>query len=255
MIDFEDYARLTDVEWRSVTEIHRGIFIAEGLTTITRALASGCVPRSAVCEQRWLSGLVDIGFPAHHVTVVSEGDMHRIAGFHVHRGALAAFQRPVQPDLTELLDAAQRLVVIEDVVDHTNIGAIIRSAAAFDIDAVLLTPRCADPLYRRAIKVSMGTVFNIRWARIDWPSGLSRLHDAGFLSLALSPNADAARLQDVSEAVRSQRLALLLGTEGPGLHPKTLRDASRVVRIPMAHGVDSLNVAAAAAVACFELTR
>lgn len=255
MIDFGDFVRLTDLEWRSHEEVDRGIFIAEGHTTIERALAAGCVLRSVLTSERWYEGLLRLGIAADDIAVIPETELEAITGYHVHRGALAAFERPIEPAVDELLASTRRLVVVEDVVDHANIGAIIRSAAGFAIDGVLLTPRCADPLYRRAIKVSMGNVFAVRWTRIDWPAGLARLRDSGYTTIALTPAQEADDLRTVSEAVRNGKWALLLGTEGDGLHPKTLRDAMLRVRIPMSAGVDSLNVAAAAAVASYELTR
>lgn len=255
MIDYHDFSRLTDVEWRTHDEAQRGIFVAEGRTTIGRALSAGYVLRSAISTQRWQAGLLELGVPPTQLTVVSEQEMETLTGFHVHRGALAAFERPLDLPTAELLNTSRALIVVEDVVDHANVGAIMRSAAGFGIDGVLLTPRCADPLYRRAVKVSMGTVFSIRWTRIGWPSGLTQLHDAGFISIALTPDASAMDLRELPAEVRSGKWALLLGTEGDGLHAKTLRDASIRSRIAMAPGVDSLNVAAATAVACFALTR
>lgn len=255
MIDPEDFARLTDVEWRSHIEVERGIFVAEGLPTIERALRAGYVIRSVLTSPRWLDGLLSIGIEDRLCIVRPEPELELLTGFHVHRGALAAFERPPAEDVGAVLRTARRLVVVEDVVDHANVGAIMRSVAAFGFDAVVLTPRCADPLYRRAIKVSMGNVFNTRWARIDWPIGLHRLHESGFATIALTPHPDALDIRSIPADVRSGRLAVLLGTEGEGLHPKTIRDATLPVRIPMADVVDSLNVAVAAAVACFELTR
>lgn len=255
MINAKDFARLTDVEWRSHHEVERGIFIAEGLTTIRRALAAGCQLSSAISSPRWVEGLLELGIPHSAIEVLTETELEALTGFHVHRGALAAFQRPLEPELADVLRNARRIVVVEDVVDHANIGAIVRSVAAFQIDALLLTPRCADPLYRRSIKVSMGNVFNIPWCRIGWPSGIATLAAAGFATLALTPAAGSVDIGDVDPKIRDERWALLLGTEGEGLHPKTIRDSNLAVRIPMAHNVDSLNVASAAAVACFALTR
>ncbi len=255
MIDYQDFASLTDVQWRSRIEVERGIYIAEGGKTIARALRAGHQLRSAISEARWIPGLLAAGVPMQLITEASEAEMERITGYHVHRGALAAFQRPEQPTLDELLTASRRLVIIEDVVDHANIGAIMRSAAAFEIDAVLLTPACADPLYRRSIKVSMGAVFSVPWTRIEWTQDLARLHASGFQSLALTPAEDALDIRQLDANLRTQPLVLLLGTEGEGLTPTAQAASRHRVRIPMAHAVDSLNVAAAAAVACYELTR
>ncbi len=255
MIDLQDFASLTDVQWRSRFEVERGIYIAEGEKTIRRALLAGHLLRRAITAARWIPGLLAAGVPAELIGEADETEMERITGFHVHRGALAAFQRPEAPVLDTLLVGARRLVIVEDVVDHANIGAIMRSAAAFEIDAVLLTPACADPLYRRSIKVSMGAVFSIPWTRMAWPGDLATLHAAGIRTLALTPAADALDIRQLASGLRSQPLALMLGTEGSGLSPLALSACSHRVRIPMAHGVDSLNVAAAAAVACYELTR
>lgn len=255
MIDYEDFSRLTDVQWRSRAEMERGLYIAEGAKTIDRALRAGHRLRGVVCEERWVAGLMDLGVEIDSIAVQSSAEMEALTGYHVHRGALAAFDRPVAPDLLQVLRDARRLVVIEDVVDHANVGAILRSAAAFAIDAVLLTPACADPLYRRSIKVAMGAVFAVPWARIDWPRGLSLLHEHDFSTLALTPRPAATDIRELTMGQRGQKLALVFGTEGDGLSPAALSACRMQVRIPMSHDVDSLNVAAAAAVACFELTR
>ncbi len=255
MIDLADFASLTDVQWRSHTEVERGIYIAEGTKTIARSLAAGHVLRGVITAARWVPALHELGVPDALVSVHDEAALEAITGFHVHRGALAAFERPAPIAVDAVLASARRVVVIEDVVDHANVGAILRSSAAFEIYAVLLTPSCADPLYRRSIKVAMGAVFAVPWTRLPWPSGIERLHAAGFRTLALTPDPTARDIRTLEAEVRAQPLALLLGTEGEGLTPATLRAATHRVRIPMAHGVDSLNVAAAAAVACFEMTR
>lgn len=251
----EDFARLTDVQWRSRSEAERGLYVAEGEKTIARALAAGHRLRGVITEPRWVPGLRALGVPDSLIREHSEAELEAITGYHVHRGALAAFDRPELPDVVRLVAVARRLVVIEDVVDHTNVGAIMRSAAAFAVDAVLLTPSCADPLYRRAIKVSMGSVFSVPWSRLEWPSGLDLLHGAGFRTLALTPDEAAEDIRGLDADTRADRLALVFGTEGDGLSHTALQRCTRRVRIPMSHGVDSLNVAAAAAVACFELTR
>ena len=254
-MDLGDFAGLTDVEWRGRFEIDHGIYIAEGTKTIERALLAGHALRGVVTEPKWVPQLRALGVPDALLNVQEQAELEAITGYHVHRGALAAFDRPAMPDVDAILGDARRLVVIEDVVDHANIGAIIRSAAAFAIDAVLLTPKCADPLYRRAVKVSMGTVFSVPWTRIPWPSGLALLTAANFQTLALTPAPTAIDLRSLPATVHDGRIALLLGTEGPGLTDAALHQAALQVRIPMSHGVDSLNVAAAAAVACFECTR
>lgn len=253
MIDPLDFERLTDVEWRQHVESEHGIFIAEGMTTIERALEAGFLPRAAVTTARWHSQLLELGVAANRISVLTDIELERLTGFHVHRGAIAAFDRPPEPAAPALLATARSVLVLEDVLDHTNVGAIMRAAAAFGINAVLLTPNCADPLYRRAIKVSMGTVFSVTWARCAEPVEL--LRNRGFHTYALTPSATASDIRELDPQRRPERFALVLGTEGDGLRRSTLVACDEQIRIPMATGVDSLNVAAAAAVACYELTR
>jgi tRNA G18 (ribose-2'-O)-methylase SpoU len=256
-----DYVSLTDVALRRRIEPERGLYIAESSTVLGRALAAGHRPRSVLCSSRWLADVEAMldgdGVDAAEVPVyLAETDvLEAITGFHVHRGALAAMHRPELPSVADLLGGAdgrgpaRRVAVLEDIVDHTNVGAIIRSAAALGVDAVLVTPRCADPLYRRAVRVSMGTVFQVPWTRIDpWPGGVDLLRGLGFTVAALALSDEAVTL-DALVADAPQRLALVLGAEGDGLGPATVAAADLVVRIPMAGGVDSLNVAAASAVA------
>ncbi|EWT06613.1 rRNA methyltransferase [Intrasporangium chromatireducens Q5-1] len=252
-----DYVALTDVALRRRTEPERGLYIAESEKVIRRALRAGHQPRSFLMAERWLTDLADVvaaaerqGLPVY----VGEHDIiEQLTGFHLHRGALAAMQRPVLPQVADLLRSARRVAVLEDIVDHTNVGAIFRSAAALAIDAVLVTPRCADPLYRRSIRVSMGTVFQVPWTRIDpWPDGVGALQRAGFTVAALALATDSVSLDEL-ERRPPERLALVLGTEGDGLSPRTVAAADVTLRIPMAGGVDSLNVAAASAVAFWAL--
>jgi tRNA G18 (ribose-2'-O)-methylase SpoU len=175
--------------------------------------------------------------------------LERLTGFHVHRGALASMHRPALPAPLDLVRGARRVAVLEDIVDHTNVGAVFRGCAAMGVDAVLVSPRCADPLYRRSVRVSMGTVFQVPWTRLEpWPGGLEQLRDAGFTVAALALDPAAVDLDEFARR-RPDRLALMLGTEGDGLSRRSVAAADVVVRIPMAGGVDSLNVAAAAAVA------
>lgn len=252
-----DYVGLTDVALRRRTEPAGGLFIAESEKVIRRALAAGHRPRSYLMARRWLVDLADLvaaaeadGIP---VFVGDAAALTELTGFHLHRGALAAMHRTPLPPLAATLAGARRVFVLEDIVDHTNVGAIFRSAAALSVDAVLVTPRCADPLYRRAIRVSMGTVFQVPWTRIDpWPGGLAALRDLGFTTAALALAPDAVGLDEVA-ARAPDRVALVLGTEGDGLARRTLDGVDLVIRIPMAGGVDSLNVAAAAAVAAWAL--
>ncbi|RKN12692.1 TrmH family RNA methyltransferase [Streptomyces radicis] len=250
-----DYTSLTDVALRRRVEPALGLFMAEGEKVIRRALHAGYPMRSMLLTPRWAEAMGDLVERADApVYVVSPALAERVTGFHVHRGALASMHRTPLPEPGDLLATARRLVVLEAVNDHTNVGAVFRSAAALGMDAVLLSPDCADPLYRRSVKVSMGAVFSLPYARLDrWPGGLAAVRDAGFTLLALTP-AEGAR--DIAEAVaadRDARVALLLGAEGDGLTPRALAAADARVRIPMAHGIDSLNVAAAAAVACYAL--
>ncbi len=253
-----DYVSLTDVALRSKHEPDKGLYIAESSTVLERALRAGHRPRSVLLAPRWVPDLErmvaslpsgDDEPEAITVFVADEPVLEAITGFHVHRGALAAMHRPPLPAVADLLAGARRVAVLEDIVDHTNVGAAFRSAAALGIDAVLVTPRCADPLYRRSVRVSMGTVFQVPWTRIDpWPDGVATLREAGFVSAALALSDDAITLDELV-ADPPERLATVLGAEGHGLKPTTVAACDLVVRIPMSGGVDSLNVAAAAAVA------
>jgi len=200
---------------------------------------------------RWLDGLGDVlattDAPCY---VVSEALAEQVTGFHVHRGALASLERRPQPAVDEVLDGARQVLVLEDVVDHANVGAVFRCGAAFGFDAVLLAPRCADPLYRRSIKVGMGAVFSTPWTRLpDWYDALPDLSARGFTTVALTLSHDAHPIEEV--VVGLDRVALVLGSEGHGLSPRWERSADRRAVIPMREGIDSLNVAAAAAVACY----
>ncbi|MCC3271509.1 RNA methyltransferase [Arthrobacter zhangbolii] len=249
-----DYTSLTDTSLRRRREPVEGMYIAESSKVLRRAVDAGHRPRSFFLAEKWLPDLQDIldRFPEVPAFVGTADILEEITGFHLHRGALAAMERPAPLDLAALLSTARRVAVLEDIVDHTNIGAIFRSAAALQVDAVLVTPRCADPLYRRAIRVSMGTVFQVPWVRLtDWPGQLTQLRDAGFVTAALALREDSLTLDELS-ARRDERLALILGTEGDGLSGSTLAGVDLAVRIPMSGGVDSLNVAAASAVAFWE---
>jgi tRNA G18 (ribose-2'-O)-methylase SpoU len=256
-----DYVSLTDVALRSRQEPAKGLYMAESSMVLRRALAAGHRPRSVLTSPRWLPDIQPMlaGLPDDGTRVpiyLAEPDLlEAITGFHVHRGVLAAMHRPALPSLQSLLTPAadgrpvRRVAVLEDIVDHTNVGAAFRSAAALGVDRVLVTARCADPLYRRSLRVSMGTVLQVPWTRIDpWPQGVQALRDAGFVAVALALSDDAMAL-DALERDPPDRLALILGAEGQGLKPTTIAAADLTVRIPMAGGVDSLNVAAAAAVA------
>jgi tRNA G18 (ribose-2'-O)-methylase SpoU len=254
-----DYTRLTDVSLRTHLEAEHGLFIAEGSKVISRAVAAGYPVRSVLLGRGRLAdlaalGLQDLDVPVYVVPdEVAEG----ITGYRVHRGALASLGRKPLPALPAVIGSARRIVVLEDLVDHGNVGAIFRCAAALGVDAVVLSPRCADPLYRRSVKVSMGAVFAIPYARMtDWYDGLSSLRKAGFRVLALTPDERATPISSaLSDTDGAGRVALLLGTEGDGLSSRWLREADEAVSIPMSlaargAGVDSLNVVAAAAIAC-----
>lgn len=249
-----DYVHLRESSLRRRLEAGRGIFIAEGAKVIRRAVETGHVPKSLMLAERWLAGLSDllIGMDAP-VYLVSEELAEQVTGFHVHRGALGAMYRREAWTLEQIL-VMDRVVVLEDIVDHTNVGAIIRCAAALGWQGAILAPRCADPLYRRAIKTSMGAVFSLPWTRLA-SHDLSVLHRAGFETVAMALGDDAVDLGDYAAQVRSldRRIALVLGTEGAGISREWLARADLAVRIPMAAGIDSLNVATAAAVACYEL--
>ncbi|KRC62715.1 rRNA methyltransferase [Agromyces sp. Root81] len=247
-----DYARLTDVALRSTHEPEQGLYIAESAKVIRRAIGAGHRPRSVLMEEKWLAGLEPVLAPFDIPVHLADPDqLEAITGYRVHRGALAAFERPVLADPAELLSGARRVVVLEDIVDHTNVGAIFRSVAALGADAVLVSPRCADPLYRRSVRVSMGTVFQVPWTRLpEWPEAAELLHAHGFTIAALALADDAVSLPDLA-ADAPERLALVFGAEGDGLSRTALESADRVVTIPMRHGVDSLNVAAAAAVVLY----
>lgn len=246
-----DYRDLTDVALRRAIEPERGLYIAEGGAVLARALEAGHEPRSALVTERWLHTLAPLleRWPDAPVVLGTEQELSEVAGFHVHRGALASMHRPPTPELAAVLAGARRIVVIEDVVSHTNVGAIFRSAAAMGADAVLVSPQCADPLYRRSVRVSMGTVFQVPWTRLAaWPGGLDELRAVGFTVAALALD-DAAVALDAFAADPPERIAWLLGTEGDGLSRSAVAAADVTVTIPMAGGVDSLNVAAAGAVA------
>jgi tRNA G18 (ribose-2'-O)-methylase SpoU len=249
-----DYVGLTDVVLRRLSEPAGGLYIAESTKVIARALAAGHRPRSVLLQQKWLDELAPL-LAEHDIPVyVAEPELlERITGFVMHRGSLASMHRPELPSVAELLADARRVVVLEDIVDHTNVGAIFRAVAGLGADAVLVTPRCADPLYRRSVRVSMGTVLQVPWTRIaEWPDGATQLHDAGFTIAALALDDGAVGL-DAFTADPPERVALLLGTEGDGLSRGALEGSDVTVTIPMARGVDSLNVAAASAVALWAL--
>lgn len=250
-----DYRALTDVELRTRWEPPHGLFIAEGELVLRRALRAGYPARSYLVDAKRVDQLADLDTGDTPVYAATPDVLQRATGFHVHRGVLASFRRKPLPTAAEVLATARRVVILEDVNNHTNLGAIFRGAAALGIEAVLLSPTCADPLYRRSVRVSMGEVFAVPYAKFErWPEGLDQVREAGFTVLAMTPAPDAVPIQRLTAAHR-ERAALLLGAEGPGLTAAAQAASDVRVVIPMRRGVDSLNVAAAAAVAFWELGR
>ena len=248
-----DYRALTDLELRTRWEPPNGLFIAEGELVLRRARRAGYRPRSYLIDAKRTGQIEDLDDAP--VYAATPDVLERATGFHVHRGVLGSFHRSPLRTADEVLAGARRVAILEDVNNHTNIGAVFRGAAALGVDAVLLSPTCADPLYRRSVRVSMGEVFAVPYARLEpWPDGLDRVRAAGFTVLAMTPAPEAVPMQRLTPGQR-ERTALLLGAEGPGLSRHALAASDVPVRIPMRRGVDSLNVAAAAAVAFWELGR
>ncbi|WP_053353010.1 TrmH family RNA methyltransferase [Leucobacter musarum] len=249
--ELADYTQLTDVALRRVREPEEGLYLAESPKVIERALRAGHRPRSVLLLEEWVPKVEPLlaAYPDVPVYVGETDQLAALTGFHLHRGALASMHRPAPLDPGELLQQARRVVVLEDLADHTNVGAIFRSVAALGADAVLLTPACADPLYRRAVRVSMGAVLQVPWARLpEWREAGPLIRDAGFELTAFALRDDAEDLADYADAL-PDRLALMFGTEGAGLSRRALAASTRSVVIPMEHGVDSLNVSTAAALA------
>ena len=262
--ELDVFVRLTGAQLRNKLEPERGILVAESPTVIEVAMNAGLVPVSLLTDKRLINGAVDgiinrlpDGVPVY----TAERDvLAQMTGFELTRGALCAMRRPDLPSVEKLLSNARRVAVLEAVADSTNIGALFRSAAALNMDAVLVTPTCCDPLCRRAVRVSMGTVFQVPWTRIgecaaDWPeAGLARLRALGFKTCAMALTDDSVSIDD-PQLMAEEKLAIVLGTEGDGLSKRTIADCDYTVKIPMSHGVDSLNVAAAGAVAFWQLGR
>lgn len=270
------YARLTDVQLRNKLEPERGILIAESPKVIGRALDAGLEPLSLLTSERLVEGISSMTqrleqmWPNAPLLVLPEPELEQLAGFKLAHGALAAFRRPLLPQPEALLSHAQRVAVLEDITNFTNVGAIFRSAAALGLDAVLVTPGCYDPFYRRAVRVSMGGVFQVPWTYIGegasgkgvhgnverqggWARrGIPLLQEAGFKVAAMALTDDALSLAD-ERLIAEPKLAIVVGTEGEGLSSATINATDYVVKIPMQHGVDSLNVAAAAAIAFWQL--
>ncbi|GGM13543.1 TrmH family RNA methyltransferase [Dactylosporangium sucinum] len=250
-----DYRALTDVELRTRWEPPNGLFIAEGELVVRRAVRAGYRLRSLLMDEKRIGQVADLLAADAPLYAGDQAVLEAITGFHVHRGVLASFHRRPLPTVAEVMSNARRLAVLEGMNSHTNLGAVFRSVAALGVDGVLLSPTCADPLYRRSVRVSMGEVFAIPYARLEpWPSALDTVRDAGFTVLAMTPAPDAVPLQGLTPEQR-RRPALLLGAEGPGLTREAFAASDLRVVIPMRRGVDSLNVATAAAVAFWELSR
>lgn len=261
--ELDVFVRLTGAQLRNKLEPDKGIFIAESPTVIEVALNSGCEPISMLTDERLLGGAVERLIPKLGDIPIYTSNrelLKELTGFELTRGALCAMHRPTLPSVEEICKNARRVAVFEEVADSTNIGALFRSAAAFDIDAVLITPTCCDPLCRRAVRVSMGTLFQIPWTRIgesesDWPqSGINLLRALGFKTAAMALSDKSVSIDD-RDLMAEEKLAIILGTEGNGLKKETIAICDYTVKIPMSHGVDSLNVAAAGAVAFWQLTR
>lgn len=259
--ELDVYARLTEGQLKNRAEPEKGLFIAESPKVIDRALDAGCVPVSLLMERKHVEGQArgivarcgEIPVYTSDLSVLTQ-----LTGFPLTRGVLCAMRRPAPKRVEEICAGARRVAVLEDVMNPTNLGAIFRSAAALGMDAVLLTPACSDPLYRRAVRVSMGTVFQVPWAHIgselaDWPErGLSQLRELGFKTAAMALSDQSVSVDD-PRLMAEEKLAIVLGTEGDGLSDGTIARCDYTVRIPMSHGVDSLNVAAASAVAFWQL--
>ena len=252
--ELDVYARLTEAQLRNRLEPDKGVFIAESPKVIATALDAGYEPLSLLMERRHIEGDAQPilarcgGIPVY---TAERETLARLTGFELTRGVLCAMRRPRLPSVEDVCARARRVAVLEGIVDHTNVGAIFRSAAALGIDAVLVTPTCCDPFYRRAVRVSMGTVFQVPWAYL--PEGWTELlHTLGFRTAAMALRDDSVRLDDPRLAAE-RKLAVVMGTEGDGLADATIAACDYTVRIPMHHGVDSLNVAAASAVAFYQL--
>jgi len=253
-VDLSDYYNLTDVALRSIAEPKHGLYIAESAKVIERALRAGHQPRSILLQSQWLGDILPL-VEDHDVRVfVADARLiEGVTGFNVHRGALAAMHRPPLLEPASLLASSQRIVILEDIVDHTNVGAIFRAVAGLGADAVFITPRCADPLYRRSVRVSMGTVLQVPWTRLPgWDAAGELLREHGFHIAALALSDSAVTLREFAQGAPA-RIALVLGAEGDGLSRAAIAEADSIVTIPMLHGVDSLNVAAASAVALYAL--
>ncbi|WP_166984776.1 TrmH family RNA methyltransferase [Canibacter zhoujuaniae] len=250
-----DFVHLTEVQLRSKSEVAHGVFVAESEKIINRALQAGLTPRAALLQEKHLDTLTPLikQYPKVPIVLGTSEQLAAVTGYNVHRGALATFNRPRPAEITPLLQNAKTVVVLDQLVDHANVGAIFRAAAGLGADAVLLTEGCADPLYRRAIKVSMGSVFNVAWAHLPrWEEAGPLLRKMGFTLAGLALRENAVDLLEFASNP-PEKVAFLLGSEGPGLSRKALGASDVLVKIPMQNGVDSLNVAHAASLSLWSL--
>lgn len=251
----DEYLRLSEAHLRMRTDVENGLYIAESTKVVQRAINAGHEPRSFLLAEKHLDQLAEEfnRFPDAPIFIGDDRQLQDLVGFHLHRGAMAAMNRPEPLDLDEVLEASSRIAILEDIADHTNLGAIIRSASGLGVDAVLLTPKCVDPWYRRSARVSMGTVFDLPWVRMQsWPEDLQTLKNHGYEMLAMELTDDAIPLNEV-EIKAGQKVAMILGNEGRGVTDEALAAVDRTVIIPMHRDVDSLNVGAASAIAFWHL--
>lgn len=251
----DEYLRLSEAHLRMRTDVENGLYIAESTKVVQRAINAGHTPRSFLLAEKHLGQLVAEfnRFPDAPIFIGDDAQLQDLVGFHLHRGAMAAMNRPAPRDLDEVLAASSRVAILEDIADHTNLGAIIRSASGLGIDAVLLTPKCVDPWYRRSARVSMGTVFDLPWVRLEsWPRDIERIRAHGYRMLAMELTDDAVPLNDIQLAA-GEKAAMILGNEGRGVTAEALAAVDTTVIIPMHREVDSLNVGAASAIAFWHL--
>lgn len=251
----DEYLRLSEAHLRMRSDVENGLYIAESTTVVSRAINAGHVPRSFLLAEKHLDQLSEefARFPDTPIFVGSDEQLQDLVGFHLHRGAMASMNRPEPLDLSEVLEHSSRIAILEDIADHTNLGAIMRSASGLGVDAVLITPKCVDPWYRRSARVSMGTVFDLPWVRLtSWPQDINILKAHGYTMLAMELTEDAVSLAEV-EMTEGKKFAMILGNEGRGVTDETLSLVDQAVMIPMHREVSSLNVGAASAIAFWEL--
>ncbi|MGO2430218.1 TrmH family RNA methyltransferase [Glutamicibacter arilaitensis] len=251
----DEYLRLSEAHLRMRTDVENGLYIAESTKVVQRAINAGHVPRSFLLAEKHLDQLVEEfnRFPDAPIFIGDDRQLEDLVGFHLHRGAMASMNRPEPLDLSQVLEASSRVAILEDIADHTNLGAIIRSASGLGVDAVLLTPKCVDPWYRRSARVSMGTVFDLPWVRmLSWPEDIRTLKQHGYQMLAMELTDDAIPLNEV-QITAGQKVAMILGNEGRGVTAQALEAVDQTVIIPMHREVDSLNVGAASAIAFWHL--